>query len=113
MNLSLPKFDVAAQTDLIGGLKELGVTDVFDPWLADFTPMLGEGVDAYVSQANHAARVRVDEEGCEGAAFTVMTADGAAPAPGEEIDFVLDRPFLFAVTSQTGQLLFVGVVNQM
>ena len=113
VNLSLPKFDVAAQTDLIGGLKELGVTDVFDPWLADFTPMLGEGVDAYVSQANHAARVRVDEEGCEGAAFTVMTADGAAPAPGEEIDFVLDRPFLFAVTSQTGQLLFVGVVNQM
>lgn len=112
VNLSLPKFDVAAQTDLIGGLKALGVTDVFDPGLADFTPMLGEGVDAYVNQANHAARVRVDEEGCEGAAFTViMTAESAEP-PGEEIDFVLDRPFLFAVTSQTGQLLFVGIVNQ-
>ena len=112
INLVMPKFDVEGQINLIGGLQELGVTDVFDPGLADFTPMLGEGVDAYVSQADHAARVRVDEEGCEGAAFTVIMAAEGAPAPGEEIDFVLDRPFLFAVTSQTGQLLFVGTVNQ-
>ena len=113
INLVMPKFDVEGQINLIGGLQELGVTDVFDPGLADFTPMLGEGVDAYVSQADHAARVRVDEEGCEGAAFTVIEVTEGAPAPGEEIDFVLDRPFLFAVTSQTGQLLFVGIVNQM
>lgn len=112
IHLSLPRFDVAGQINLIGGLQELGVTDVFDPSQADFTPMLGEGVDAYVNQANHAARVRVDEEGCEGAAFTVIMAAEGAPAPGEEIDFVLDRPFLFAVTSQTGQLLFVGIVNR-
>ena len=112
INLVMPKFDVEGQINLIGGLQELGVTDVFDPGLADFTPMLGEGVDAYVSQADHAARVRVDEEGCEGAAFTVIMAAEGAPAPGEEIDFVLDRPFLFAVTSQTGQLLFVGIVNR-
>ena len=112
INLVMPKFDVEGEINLIGGLQELGVTDVFDPWLADFTPMLGEGVDAYVSQANHAARVRVDEEGCEGAAFTVIEVTEGAPAPGEEIDFVLDRPFLFAVTSQTGQLLFVGIVNR-
>ena len=112
INLSMPRFDVEGEINLIGGLQELGVTDVFDPSQADFTPMLGEGVDAYVNQANHAARVRVDEEGCEGAAFTVIMAAEGAPAPGEEIDFVLDRPFLFAVTSQTGQLLFVGIVNR-
>lgn len=104
---------MSAQTDLIGGLKALGVTDVFDPALADFTPMLGEGVDAYVTQATHAARVRIDEKGCEGVAYTVIEADEAAPLEQDEIDFVLDRPFLFAVTSRTGQLLFVGVVNQM
>lgn len=112
VKLSLPKFDVSAQTDLIGGLKELGVTDVFDPALADFTPMLGKGVDAYVTQATHAARVRIDEKGCEGVAYTVIEADEAAPLEQDEIDFVLDRPFLFAVTSRTGQLLFVGIVNQ-
>lgn len=113
VNLSLPKFDVAAQTDLIGGLQELGVTDVFDAGLADFTPMLGEGAGGVsVTQATHAARVKIDEEGCEGAAYTVLTVDEAAPLEQDEIDFVLDRPFLFAVTSQTGQLLFVGIVNR-
>lgn len=113
INLSLPRFDVSAQTDLIGGLQELGVTDVFDAGLADFTPMLGEGAGGVsVTQATHAARVKIDEEGCEGAAYTVLTVDEAAPLEQDEIDFVLDRPFLFAVTSQTGQLLFVGIVNR-
>lgn len=113
INLVMPKFDVSAQTDLIGGLQELGVTDVFDAGLADFTPMLGEGAGGVsVTQATHAARVKIDEEGCEGAAYTVLTVDEAAPLEQDEIDFVLDRPFLFAVTSQTGQLLFVGIVNR-
>lgn len=111
VNLSMPKFDVSAQTDLVPGLKQLGVTDVFDAGRANFTPMLGEGSDAYVSQATQAARVKVDEKGCQAAAFTTLYAVGGAPL-GDEIDFVLDRPFLFAITSQTGQLLFVGVVNQ-
>lgn len=112
IHLSLPRFDVSAETDLIGGLKALGVTDVFDAGLADFTPVLGEGEEARVTQATHAARVKIDEEGCEGAAYTVLTVDEAAPLEQDEIDFVLDRPFLFAVTSQTGQLLFVGIVNR-
>ena len=42
----------------------------------------------------------------------MLTVDEAAPLEQDEIDFVLDRPFLFAVTSQTGQLLFVGIVNR-
>ena len=108
----MPKFDVAAETDLIGGLQELGVTDVFDAGLADFTPVLGEGEAASVTQATHAARVKVDEDGCEGAAYTILMIDEAAVVAPQEIDFVLDRPFLFAVTSETGQLLFVGIVNQ-
>lgn len=113
IHLSLPKFGVAAETDLVGGLKALGVTNVFDAGLADFTPMLGEGAGGVsVTQATHAARVKIDEEGCEGAAYTVLAVAEAAPLEQDEIDFVLDRPFLFAVTSRTGQLLFVGIVNQ-
>ena len=34
-----------------------------------------------------------------------------APYPNE-MDFVLDRPFLFAITGYDGLPLFVGVVNQ-
>lgn len=112
VNFSMPKFNVSSQTDLIGGLKALGVTDVFDPERSDFTPM-ARGMDGiYVSQITHAARVTVDEYGCEAAAFSILTVLGGLPASDEEVDFVLDRPFLFAVTGETGQLLFVGVVNQ-
>ncbi len=67
---------------------------------------------AYVSKAEHAARVTVDEEGVVAAAYTVLAMSGAAAPPEDEIDFVLDRPFLFVITGAHGLPLFVGVVNQ-
>lgn len=114
VNLSLPKFDVSSDLDLIEGLKELGVTDVFDWTVSNFDPLEASTNDPlYISQARHAARVKVDEEGCEAAAYTVMiTTVGAAMPPDEEVDFTLDRPFLFAVTGDSGLPLFTGVVNQ-
>ena len=113
VNKSIPKFDVSSQFDLIGGLKSLGVTDVFDPEISDFTPMLeNPGIPVWVSEANHAARVLIDEEGCTAAAFTVIMAEaGAAAPPEDEVDFTLDRPFLFCITGDSGLPLFVGVVN--
>ena len=111
VNFSMPKFDVSSRIDLSEGLKALGVTDVFDMEQADFSPMTDEPY-VHLSEAIHAARVKVDEEGVEAAAFTIMPSPGAGMPPEEEVDFVLDRPFLFAITSATGQLLFVGVVNQ-
>ena len=112
VHLSVPKFDVASDLDLIPGLQKLGVTDVFDDTVSDFTPMTSDTDEVYVSEAKHAARVKIDEEGCEAAAYTVlMMRAGAAMPPEEEIDFTLDRPFLFAVTGSDGLPLFVGVVN--
>lgn len=110
---SVPKFDIASQLDLIEGLMELGVTDVFDSAVSDFMPMTTDtDMPIYVSEATHAARVKIDEEGVEAAAFTVITADGAAAEPEREIYFTLDRPFLFAISSQDGLPLFAGVVNR-
>ena len=57
-------------------------------------------------------RGAIDGEGGTAAAYTVMAMAGATPPPEEEGDFVLDRPFLFAVTSQDGLPLFVGIVHQ-
>lgn len=114
INVALPKFDVSVDLDLIATLKDLGVTDIFDMAAADFTPLGAETDDPlYVSRAQHAARVTVDEEGCEAAAYTViMMYCGAEMPPEEEVDFVLDRPFLFAVTSDDNLPLFLGTVNQ-
>lgn len=110
VRLTLPKFDVVSDLDLIAGLKTLGVTDVFNAQASDFTPMTRD-MPAYVSKAEHAARVTVDEEGVVAAAYTVMAATGSGMPPEDEIDFLLDRPFLFVITGTTGLPLFVGVVN--
>lgn len=112
VNLSLPKFDVASDLDLTGSLRALGITDVFDPNEADFSPLTDSAQGIFLSQPRHAARVAIDEEGVTAAAYTVMMMAGAAMPPEEEVDFVLDRPFVFAVTGADGLPLFVGIVRQ-
>lgn len=111
VNLAVPKFDVTSQLELKDGLKALGVTDVFDGSVSDFSPMTGDTDEIFVSKVQHDARVTIDEEGCTAAAYTVMAMLGGSMPPEEEIDFVVDRPFLFAITGADGLPLFVGVVN--
>ena len=60
----------------------------------------------------HGARVGIDEQGVKAAAYTLATRDGGSSTPDEEVDFVLDRPFLFVITGVDGLPLFVGAVNQ-
>ena len=87
------------------------MTDVFDADTADFSPLTDNAGGIFLSQAKHAARVAIDEEGIIAAAYTVMAAAGAAMPPEERVDFTLDRPFLFAVTGGSGAVLFAGIVN--
>ena len=112
VNLSLPKFDVVSQRDIVSTLQQLGITDVFQSGVADFSPILPEDDGGFVSSVNHAARVMIDEEGVTAAAFTVILRCGAAMPPEEEMDFTLDRPFLFCVESADGLPLFAGIVNE-
>lgn len=112
VNLSLPKFDVSSQRDICGTLQQLGITDVFDGSKADFSPILPSDDGGCVSEINHAARVMIDEKGVTAAAFTVILRAGGAMPPDEEIDFTLDRPFLFCVESRDGLPLFAGIVNE-
>ena len=41
-----------------------------------------------------------------------MMTEGAAAPPEEEVDFALNRPFVFAITGTDGLPLFVGIVRQ-
>lgn len=111
IDFAVPKFDVSADTELSAALSSLGVTDVFDADTADFSPLMDNTDGIFLSQAKHAARVAIDEEGVIAAAYTVMAAAGAAMPPDERVEFTLDRPFLFAVTGASGEILFAGIVN--
>lgn len=110
VNLSVPKFDVSSSQELSGGLRQLGVTDVFDIGTADFSPSIENG-KVFVSAVNQAVRLQIDEKGVKAAAYIEIPGAGAAQPPEEIIDFILDRPFLFVVTSNSLPL-FAGVVNQ-
>ena len=110
VNLSLPKFDVSSYRSLKDGLEELGVKDCFSE-KADFTPLTDKET-VLVSDVRHGARVIADEQGVTAAAYTEMILSGASMPPEEDMDFVLDRPFLFAVVSDDQMPLFVGIVNQ-
>ena len=113
VKLSLPKFDIASDRDLIPQLQALGISDVFQSGNADFSPILGDNDDLpYVDQVSHAARVAVDEKGITASAYTVILIDRAAADVEDEIDFTLDRPFLFLIESRDGVPLFTGIVNQ-
>lgn len=113
IDLSLPKFDVESRADLAQALADLGVTDAFDPQRADLSGIVPESsVPVWVSWVLHGARVRIDEDGCEGAAYTVIDMPtNADPGDLKSITITFDRPFLFSVISQ-GVPLFTGVVNQ-
>lgn len=109
LNLSLPKFDISSQADLIDGMKALGLSDIFNEHKSDFTPIT-DADELVVDKIDHAVRVAIDEDGVVASAYTIIDmADGGMP-PENEIDFVLDRPFLFLVTDDVP--LFAGVVEQ-
>ena len=109
VTLSLPKMDAVSDVDLIKDLKKLGVTDIFGA-KANFAPLMADSSNTSVSQITHAARVKTDEEGVEAAAFTAIVLSKSA-LPSQRITFTVDRPFYFAITGYTGDLLFTGVVN--
>ena len=111
---SVPKFDVNSDLELTDTLKMLGVTDAFDDTRADFSPLADFDEPAAVTQVQHAARVKIDEEGCEAAAFTAIgVAESAMPEDLPVVEMDLDRPFAFAITGADGLPLFVGAVNTM
>ena len=116
--LTLPRFDVRSDGPLNDALKALGITDAFDVDAADFSPLNavrsdGTPAQLYLSGALHGARVKVDEDGGEGAAYTfIYLSDGAAPpVETEKITLTFDRPFLFAVL-QNGLPVFTGIINE-
>ena len=111
VRLQVPKFDISSQFDLTGDLQRMGITEVFDSAVADYSPLTTDVEEIALSSATHTARVIIDEEGCIAAAYTQMQYSGSAAPPDETVDFILDRPFLFMITGSDGTPLFIGVVN--
>ena len=90
--------------------KSFAGTYAADPNCADFSPLASAYKNIWLNRAEHTATVEINEEGVTGAAYTADAVCGAIP-PEEEFDFVLDRPFCFAIVSSDRSILFSGVVQ--
>ena len=112
--LSVPKFDISSNTDLIEGTKNLGVTDVFSAANADLGNLVnraGSNENVYVNQVDHAIRIAIDEDGITAASYTLIGAPGTGMPP-EPLEITFDRPFLFIVSSADNLPLFAGTVME-
>ena len=105
-----PQIDVTGYLNLNDTLEAMGLTDLLSPEKADLSGLTD--LDAYLSSVRQTARVRVDEEGMEAAAATVLSLpQESAPAEGQTCVMNLNRPFLFVLRCQ-GMPLLVGIVNK-
>ncbi|KAG8052465.1 hypothetical protein GUJ93_ZPchr0001g29394 [Zizania palustris] len=106
----IPKFKLSFKFEASPDMQKLGVTRAFGG--GDFSYMVTGGKGLFISAVYHQATIEVNEHGTLAAAATavVMQQCRSARPP---MDFVADRPFLFAVAEEiTGALLFLGhVVN--
>jgi serpin B len=114
VRLELPRFEMRFETQLGDLLRELGLQTAFEIASADFAGITPHPDGLFLSEAIHQAWLKVDEQGTEAAAATVIIAlAGAAieEEPPQPIPFVVDRPFYFFIQERlTGAVLFMGRV---
>ncbi|MFC5181367.1 serpin family protein [Actinomadura harenae] len=109
VQVRLPKTDLSSHRELTPLLTRLGLGVALSDQ-ADFrgvSPRAGR-----VAFVQHAATLKVDEKGTEGAAATGGGMEATAmPAPTKKIEVVFDRPYVMVVRdAKTGEPLFMARV---
>jgi serpin B len=110
--LQLPRFELDRRYErLAETLKRFGIEQMFGT-KADFSGITKDQMGLLVSKIVHQARIKVDEEGTEAAAATVVfTEIGRSRNLLSPIFFIVDRPFLFLIYDfETSAVLFIGRV---
>lgn len=110
VRITVPKIDISEKTDLMDCMIKLGISDVFEPGLADFSK-LSDMDNLYLSKAEQTTRIKWDEDGVEAASCVEMAiARACLISESEEVELVLDRPFFYMITDFSDNPLFAGVV---
>ena len=109
VSLRIPKFSFQDKMELSDVLKALGLTHCFGN--ADFSGM--SDAPCRFDRVLQESYIGVNEYGVEAAAYTMVSTKNTqfSPVVRDRIDFHLTRPFLYAIESRDGTVLFVGTVT--
>lgn len=110
---AIPRFEAEYDVEMNDILAALGMTDAFDPDLADFS-RLGAHKDfnLYISRILHKTYIAVDERGTKAGAATAVEMNCAtAIMPQEEKMVYLDRPFVYMIIDcEENVPVFIGTI---
>ena len=105
VNLMLPKFETSTDMRLEDVMKTLGMPNAFMGGYG-FNEVVDDNV--FIGMMKQVAKIKLDEEGTEASAVTVIELDKNASEP-RYAEFIADRPFLYVISeSSTGAIFFIG-----
>ena len=116
VHLQLPKFEVKFSEELNEILMDLGMYAAFNDE-ADFTGLREEG-ELYISKVIHKTYLKVNEEGTEAAAVTIVEIDENAiiEEDNKVYDMKINRPFLFILSNnrlpEEHNMLFMAKIEK-
>lgn len=109
--LSVPKYKYDYSLQFVEDLQKLGISDLFNENLADFSNISDE--ELFISNAIHKANIEFSEEGIKAAAVTVFSFATSALEPEEDkpINITINKPFMYVIRDKdTKEIWFVGTV---
>lgn len=114
----MPKLNFDSSFPLTDALKAAGLSEIFDPGAADFTPMQGSNAQKFfISEVIQKTKLELDEEGTRAAAATAAIVKDNAAAIVEERqikEVFLNRPFAFLIYDEDAeQIVFMGKVTSL
>ena len=86
-------------------MSDLGMPSAFDPDVAEFPYFCNK--DVFIGNMFQVAKIKLDEEGTEAAAVTVIEMETTGIHPFAK--FYATRPFLYVISEQSsGIIFFIG-----
>lgn len=110
--VKLPKFETEFDLDMTEVLISMGMTDAFDPALADFSD-LGSSEDGniFITKVLHKTYLSVAEQGTKAGAATAVEMPAGAALIEDYREVNLDRPFVYMLIDCEENLpFFIGTV---
>src|SRR5690606_257246 len=103
-------FKTEYQTSLKPYLIDLGMGIAFSPDEADLTKMYKNG-GLFINKVLHKTFVKVDEEGTEAAAVTLVGIGRTSVGGDKEFIMKVNRPFVFLIKEKnSNSVLFAGKI---